>query len=221
QPVSLEIALGSGCANALRQQSAATINCPAAPADAPAQAAALSASPSRSQPLATLSHQQASMPSSAAVSAFALLVLAAICMGSAAPASTPTSWWTGTSGSAATISSGQCGSVCSRRGVALKRGQLNKLVTGLAKRSNRHRLPELQCLIKQGDVVYHCCCNWCKLSYLGAVLRLTQELNLNWRHPELASPTSPSLLSELSLQTSPERSEYTETSQSPAARTFY
>uniref|UniRef100_A0A1I8FJ71 Protein kinase domain-containing protein n=1 Tax=Macrostomum lignano TaxID=282301 RepID=A0A1I8FJ71_9PLAT len=50
-----------------------------------------------------------------------------------------------------------------RRGEA---GQLNKLVTGLAKRSNRHRLPELQCLIKQEDVVYHCCCNWCKLSYL-------------------------------------------------------
>uniref|UniRef100_A0A1I8FZP1 IlGF domain-containing protein n=2 Tax=Macrostomum lignano TaxID=282301 RepID=A0A1I8FZP1_9PLAT len=118
------------------------------------------------QPLATLSHQQASMPSSAAVSAFALLVLAAICMAQCSASQH--------SDVMVDRYIRKCGydlvrtmwKVCSRRGVAVKRGQLNKLVTGLAKRSNRHRLPELQCLIKQEDVVYHCCCNWCKLSYL-------------------------------------------------------
>uniref|UniRef100_A0A1I8FU85 Secreted protein n=1 Tax=Macrostomum lignano TaxID=282301 RepID=A0A1I8FU85_9PLAT len=130
------------------------------------------------------------MPSSAAVSAFALLVLAAICMAQCSASQHSDDRYIR-----------KCGydlvrtmwKVCSRRGVAVKRGQLNKLVTGLAKRSNRHRLPELQCLIKQEDVVYHCCLQLVQAVLPGAVLRLTQELNLNWRHPELASPTSPSL----------------------------
>uniref|UniRef100_A0A1I8FHM1 IlGF domain-containing protein n=1 Tax=Macrostomum lignano TaxID=282301 RepID=A0A1I8FHM1_9PLAT len=117
------------------------------------------------QPLATLSHQQASMPSSAAVSAFALLVLAAICMAQCSASQH--------SDVMVDRYIRKCGydlvrtmwKVCSRRGVAVKRGSSTNLSPAWPSGATA-RLPELQCLIKQEDVVYHCCCNWCKLSYL-------------------------------------------------------
>uniref|UniRef100_A0A1I8FPK6 IlGF domain-containing protein n=1 Tax=Macrostomum lignano TaxID=282301 RepID=A0A1I8FPK6_9PLAT len=112
------------------------------------------------QPLATLSHQQASMPSSAAVSAFALLVLAAICMAQCSASQHSDVIMVVHQEVRLRSRQDNVEGVQPERRRAVKRGSSTNL------RSNRHRLPELQCLIKQEDVVYHCCCNWCKLSYL-------------------------------------------------------
>uniref|UniRef100_A0A1I8FDW0 Secreted protein n=1 Tax=Macrostomum lignano TaxID=282301 RepID=A0A1I8FDW0_9PLAT len=132
------------------------------------------------------------MPSSAAVSAFALLVLAAICMAQCSASQH--------SDVMVDRYIRKCGydlvrtmwKVCSRRASAVKRGAAQNL-SPLGQAEQQAPPAGAAVPHQAGGRGVPLLLQLVQAVLPGAVLRLTQELNLNWRHPELASPTSPSL----------------------------